>query len=656
MKYFYQFASFILLLIFTMQLTPMSVEAANSINVIGGIGGEIRSVKIVGNYVYVAEGSCLTILDISDRDHPIVSARLALNFGDFITLDVAGNTVFCLTDGGLSIVGVSQPTTPSIMGQMPLAQGYGLTAVSSKKVIVGSISNLQMIDASNPSAPNVLCSVNGWFDCVKASGNLLVAKKIGDALPDCIFDISNPATLTLKSKNDMSLSLGEMEFSGPLLYIAAYNLEIMDLNDPTSPTTKSILHFPTGLAAVGVAVSGTTAVVTMGDGHLAVLDVANPTQPKILSILTGPYNALYSAMGNNLACLVDDPDRIQIGKGCSLIDLSKPATPVMRGHYNAPFPYRDARPLAISGKKVYVVDNSIGTDSYQFSDSYFNVLDISKPASISLSGRSKIIAYIANMTTTGSLAVLRVTNPYDGLAIYNVSDPTSPTMIGKAVAANKQLAYDSHYPAKAALIGHFALLADNQQLYTFDISNPKNPILKNSFPVPSKGYNVAIFGSIGLISGSRLSVIDLSNPLSPKLISSPVIDAADFTGIAGSYLHAISSTGDFEVISLADPMQPRIISTIPLSCPYIVGKDTSSATSFALSAKPAKIGWEPFFTVIDTVFPDRPVIREARSIPFLSMAVCGSQAFCGASLGELFLIQFTGNLYSHSSPAWLDLP
>ncbi|MFW9830014.1 MAG: hypothetical protein ACFFEY_20770, partial [Candidatus Thorarchaeota archaeon] len=80
-----------------------------------------------------------------------------------------------------------------------------------------------------------------------------------------------------------------------------------------------------------------------------------------------------------------------------------------------------------------------------------------------------------------------------GLVIINVSDPSSPSILGSY--------YQSGVPFKVSVVGEIAFLANSQVgLEILNVSNPSNPIKIDQYTGSGAAYDIEIVGEFGYLA------------------------------------------------------------------------------------------------------------------------------------------------------------
>jgi hypothetical protein len=294
------------------------------------------SVAISGHYAYASAyySGELTAIDISHPSAPAIVGNSAPNTGvqNADTVAVAGGYAYVVSknrnashsnndDGSgnsLSIFDIhTNPAVPALVGQ-----------VHDAKLLFGAYG----------------VAVEGNYAYVAAQGCL-----IGQPCPDhtvgndvAVVDISNPANprIVASVANPTSGALDHVDavaVAGSFLYAAAAysnSLTVISIANPLAPSIVAQLKDAAKLDSPNdLAVQGSDAYVADGSapaggggGGLAVVDISNPTSPRVAGVVTSSrLNSAYRVRvsGHFAYVAADRADAI------SVIDVSAPAHPVL---------------------------------------------------------------------------------------------------------------------------------------------------------------------------------------------------------------------------------------------------------------------------------------------------------------------------------------
>ncbi len=138
-----------------------------------------KKIYIQGNYLYMASGTKLAVIDISNPLTPILSSvtNFSQAYSSFNSIVVNGNYAYLSTETNqILIVDVSTPSNPLFVNSYspPDSRGYGLynLTVSGNYLFGtsgGNYSTLIVFDISNPTSPTIA----GYYDNYY-SGSILV--------------------------------------------------------------------------------------------------------------------------------------------------------------------------------------------------------------------------------------------------------------------------------------------------------------------------------------------------------------------------------------------------------------------------------------------------------------------------------------------------
>ncbi len=264
---------------------PLKITNASAYNT----PGYAWDVFVNGNYAYVADGSGLQIVDISNPTDPInVSAYNTTSFAYnvFVSGDSYSNYAFIATESALLVVDVSNPLYPNYVGNY--TDGGRGVFVDSNYAYVADWYGLKIIDISNPTNPTLAgsCDTPGEPYNVFISGEYAYVADRESGLQ--VIDIFDPTDPIIAGSYDTGIAC-DVFVSGDYAYVADWNsgLQVVDISDPANPTNTSV--YSTYIQAQGVFVSGDYAYLANRLYGLQIVNISDPT------ILT--YAGLYDVPG-----------------------------------------------------------------------------------------------------------------------------------------------------------------------------------------------------------------------------------------------------------------------------------------------------------------------------------------------------------------------
>ena len=265
---------------------------------------------VVGDYAYVIDVTVgFEVFDISDPITPVKVGEYPIYSVNDIDIYVLGSYVYVVgvADGsnhsnGFQIVDISDPTTPIKVAEI-LTETEWMQSVfvsGSYAYITGSSGGLKIFNISNPTTPS---SVGQFSDGEWASDVFVV----GDyAYLECFSQDSNGfdglKIVDISNSTDPEL-IGQYAYvntiydyyernyyvSGSYVYLTERNsdlLEIIDVSDPTDPVKIGQIGDCGG--SNDIYVSGSYVYLALGSDGLKVIDISDPTIP--VEIAHDDYN------------------------------------------------------------------------------------------------------------------------------------------------------------------------------------------------------------------------------------------------------------------------------------------------------------------------------------------------------------------------------
>jgi prepilin-type N-terminal cleavage/methylation domain-containing protein len=270
---------------------------------------------------------------------------------------------------------------------------------------------------------------------------------------------------------------------------------------------------------------------------------------------------------------------------------------------------QDGLKVQVQGNYAYLIRNGGSPD--------FLIIDVSNPASPSVTGSLSLngnpnniyvsgnYAYIASDTTAEELQIVNISNPaapsvvgtYDAtggaqafgvwvvgttayitrassvnaeLFIINVATPSSPSLLGSLELGSGGTGNE------IVVLGSQAYIASpaTTELYVVNVSNPASPSLTTAYDAPggSNALTIAGFGSTIVLgrADNTLSVIDVSAPASPS-VTGTVNVGANVNDIAIGYSNTLAflattdGSKEFQVVDISNPSLPSVIGTLNLT-------------------------------------------------------------------------------------------
>ncbi len=500
----------------------------------------VQSVYGANGIAYVANGaSGLRIMDVSDPADPVLCSVFPSNNAYLVT--VYGSVAYLAEYYGLKFIDVQDPFEPSLLGTYNINLGTVRSiTVAGSHLYAATNGGLLIIDVSDPQNPVLDCTYDLQAKSITIIENIAYAIcwESGEWTVMKIFDVSDPQNPDELASYDVNLAINSFAVDGSTAFIVAYHsfLQLIDISNPLQPTLLSTFTPPVGVYSV--AVEDDVAFLAIGDRELYALDVSDPQAPTLLTNYdTFHGSAQNITVANHIAYM---------GNGSStlhLIDVSNPQNLALLGYYPTP---QIACSVVVQGNTAYVAEFNFG----------LRIIDISNPANPILLGSYGPIWNANYVTVEAGIAYVGGA----GLTILDISDPQNPAFLGEMFGTHAmyscyvddQIAYDT------------ALGFDTVHLGITDVSDPQNPVWLGGMMDPP-GNVVTVYGSIAyFISGSSLTLIDVSDPSNLILLGSwDALEGISSVAVAGNVVYATTTT-DLYVIDISNPSTLFQVGSYPL--------------------------------------------------------------------------------------------
>lgn len=484
-----------------------------------------------------------------------------LDYGKEVTVD--GDRAFVVSGvpcgdctGRLDVFDVSTVSpaggAPNRLGGIELVGGPATLAVQGERAYVaGSAGQVHVIDVSVPSAPVLVTTLqDGEVRDIAAGGGLLIT-----------------ATGT--------------------------GLDIFGLADPDAPTLIGSRRFAAG--ARSVALVDTLAFVVWGgfdtDGSaLSIVDIAEPTQPVVLSTVWSMSKATTIAVSGGRAYLGGGFRYRDMDGFVDVIDVSDPRNPLPEGSVeNLEFPLQG---IAVNGDAVYATS----ADPWFFRGGFY-VIDVSAPGKPVLVHTDRREARVFGPCVADGIVYFCEFRIDGGLRYAIAPGDVRPKALSTVTSSADIYAVD--------LVASLAYTTDAaSSLRITDLTDPTHPQLLGSMTTPARAEAIEVQGSyayLGYLMRS-LGVVDVSDPHLPQTVTSvPQASGVLDLVASGTWLYTISSTGMWS-IDISTPQSPvaRGFLAIPGHAitvdgahAYVLGGYGVSVVNIANPAAPVLVGALP---------------------------------------------------------------
>ncbi len=515
-----------------------NIENPTNVSLIGAtpsLGGNTRGLAVQGKFLYASENGTdsLHIYDVSNPASPVFKGSVDLGGSDITDVVVSGNYAYVADAVKISIVDISKPATPSIVGT------YTVSGVDSLYIagnyLYGGNSSVYIFDVSSSTAPALVTSaaIACMMYDIEVSGRILYAG-CTNADQVRIYDIQGAYINGLAAN---SASIG--------------SLQVM-----TDARINNTLDVSGGLTV------GNRGIYT--NGSLSVLTTS--TLLGSVGIGTSYPNNFKLQVAGDIGPNTDDTYslgsatyRFKDAYFSGTVD-TKPMNLARNGGYNLTtnFVYS----LAVSDNKAYV-----GTldDNFSGQSQDFQIYDVTDPASpVFISGINVGTSAVTRVVVAGKYAYIGTRNATvnsEEFQIYDISNPSAPVRVG-GVNLSADYVYAIAISGKYAFLGTLTG-ASNHEFFIYDISSPASPSLVSSVDIGANIIrdievhdNLVYIGTLTGPSNQELLVYDINNITSPVYVGGADVGAATINDlqIVGKYAYigTLNATVNSEELQIYD--------------------------------------------------------------------------------------------------------
>jgi hypothetical protein len=491
---------------------------------------------------------------------------------------------------GISIYDLFNPASPSLTGHFETrnivthieVHGQYAYVVNNYLDVTGSYGELLILDISNPAAPVQKAKFNTAeiLSDLSVSGNYVyLASHVynpTNPLEDgvmLVIDISNIASPQKVGEYDTPGDAWGIFVSGGYAYVAdgRSGLQVIDIGNPAAPVLKGSIDTP-GALALDVQAVGNYAYVVNGVEGLEIIDVSNPAAPTAASAYDTRWNS------NNLHVIGNYAYIANTGGGLKVIDVSTPANPSQTGFFDQSIHLREIKtsgnyafigsndglqvfnvsdtsnPAPVSYYRPYTWMETHGFDIgggyiYLISNEGFDIVDVSNPAMPQQAGYANILPP-DGISVKGNYSY--IVEAVDGLSIYDTSDPANPKFKGSVETGD-------NYNTSVFAGGNYAYIIGSQGFYIADVSTPSAPAIVKTYSQFNTFTDVYVSGNYAYLTGRGLTVLDISNPLSAKVIFHKLIFPCRDVVVKGNYAYVAALEAGLRIYDLSDPSAVTLV-------------------------------------------------------------------------------------------------
>jgi hypothetical protein len=255
--------------------------------------GSANGLALYGSYLCIADGTeGFSIADLSNPTAPVIVGTHATPWTCW-NVAVRGTTAYVADQYSLECFDLA--VEPSMVAPLTTVDGVEAVDVATQDTLacIACISQgLKVFSIADPVHPRQLSVVTppGDQEGVEVRGELAFTANWGGGIS--ITSIADPSQPEILGTASVAGPAWDLDVEGSYAYVAASDLFIVDVSDPTNPAVVSGVQTSPERRARRVDVSGSYAYVTDETTGLAIVDVSVPTAPQLIrtvSISGGAY-------------------------------------------------------------------------------------------------------------------------------------------------------------------------------------------------------------------------------------------------------------------------------------------------------------------------------------------------------------------------------
>ena len=585
-------------------------------------------IAINGNYAYFAYKNKLRIVDISDLNNIQIVSELDMLY-NIEYLCCSGDSIIIYLRGitHQKIIDVSDPYNPDIMGYskcylvgQPVIQGDYVYMPSKSHGMNG----LVILDISDPNNPK---KVAVYQNKARSSAHSVDIK---NDLACVYFSGGEIHILDMQDPSDpqkigyLWCPSSQIQFAGNHIYsFYRETVNVIDVTDPREP--KKIAEISVTDRITGMKINGNYAFLDIWGRGMIILDITNPENPLVIYSMDSELNI------SDIEVIGDYAFLGCWGYGIVILDIQNPFAPEIIYEYNADF----------NTKCINYKDGMIFTypGHSSLEEAEIQVWDVSIPENPLLVGsadmnRQKISSN--DMDISGDNVC--ITNESEIIKLVDISDPANPEIISTFETAG--IVYHLDLEDDFVYVGISS--SGGGGLYIYNISDPTFPSLTGSVQFSTMLCDVCISGNLAYVTAFDLGmkIIDISDKANPYIIGSCASDFHSYNiEIADDY--AIMSGGRrMDVINIQDPENPYIIaskdSKFINGC--INGIEIHGNYAFLIVHSCTRQSTEGFF-ILDMTYPESPRIVDHIYGKYRDSVIHGNYAFLAAGIDGIKVLK-----------------
>jgi hypothetical protein len=449
-------------------------------------------VQVRENFLYLLRFDRLTTLDISDPVWPRATSVISFYNQNDVALQMLGEYLYIVGGSdGVLVLSLRDPAKPQRIGSLRQSfRSFGAVVENNTIAVNEPGQGIRLIDLSDPTTPRQVSYIPVW----NVWGMFLVDRRLYFVDNDNqlqIWDVSKPSQpVSVGNLLGVRASLLDVVVQGGYAYVTNFyeGLRVIDVHDPKHPQNVAILPLPFEWPYYGTSrlVIKYPAIYLTNNQSLIVVDVRQPTQPKIISELA------LGGVAQGIDVSYDDDIMGYIAYvglengNLVIVDMHSYPLSIIKTLQIGPGRIRD---VLVRGEYVYLAREDFG----------FTVLErIRRDDPVE-------VQHIADMDTPGyveSVALygdkILLADAYSGLTVVDASKIDSPVVTAVKPGGSRE--------NTVTVIGGYALLGTDESVQVWDLRSPEFTRL-TSIEFPSNVYRICAQGNWVFVAAQKTFII-----------------------------------------------------------------------------------------------------------------------------------------------------
>jgi hypothetical protein len=282
--------------------------------------------------------------------------------------------------------------------------------------------------------------------------------------------------------------------------------------------------------ANGLVVSNGLAYISDGEAGLQIVDIADPSSPIRVGQYDVPGYAWQVQLAGEYVLLMD------ANGGLYVLDVSQPAEPVLAAHYDE----LRATGLDVEDNLAYLAGSS----------QRLSIYDISQPTSPTFLGRWEAVPSAQKVTVVGDVAYVTT---FGTVEMIDVSNPPEPLGIGTALTETgiSDVARSSDYLYAAD---------SGDGMWVVDIAPAAESHAVGIWSSSLQPLSVEAEGDIAVSVNRSLHVLDVSNPFSPTVAAVAPLLYAQGVDLLDNVAFVAAGAEGLYLFDVSMPATPTLLS------------------------------------------------------------------------------------------------